>query len=248
MHQNQLLFTELLGILLPPTLFIAIVASQLRYFSPRPSNEQREGVGLEAAGEDARSLLVSAHHSLQQNTARWTKKKQTTSDTEATGHSHTMGGSKGEGGGPKLADSDIQEGALFKPGDKEEEEEEETPSKWERVKRTTSEVARHVGQWMWKQILELNLLFWRLMEIHLHKIIALVMFSIVISQLGAILMVVLIMMILTTPLRQLNTFFYPVFTVIVGCIVIAKMVYQVPIVTSEEFDMSSNSCKPLVSY
>ena len=245
MPENGLLFTDLLSILLPPTLFIAIMASQLRYFHPRPSDEHREGVGLEAAGEDARSLLASAHHSLQK-TGRWTKKKQITTGMEDTGHGGTMGGSGSKVSGPKAANSGVAKSVSFEADDKDEEEK-ITPSKWEKAKQTTSELAKFAGRWLWQWILELNLLFWRLMEIHLHKIIALVLFSIVISQLGAILMVVLVMMILTSPLRQMNRFFYPFFTITIGCIVILKMIYQVPIITSEKLELSRNSCKPLVS-
>lgn len=245
MPENGLLFTDLLSILLPPTLFIAIMASQLRYFHPRPSDEHREGVGLEAAGEDARSLLASAHHSLQR-TGRWTKKKQITTGMEDTGHGGTVGRSGSKVGGPKAANSGVAKSVSFGADDKDEEEK-ITPSKWEKAKQTTSELAKFAGRWLWQWILELNLLFWRLMEIHLHKIIALVLFSIVISQLGAILMVVLVMMILTSPLRQMNRFFYPFFTITIGCIVTLKMIYQVPIITSEKLELSRNSCKPLVS-
>ena len=246
MPEMGLRFTELLSILLPPTVFIAIMASQLRYFSPRISDGLGDDIGLEAAGDDAMSLLQSAHHSLYQKTTQWTRKKQTTAGIQqATGHSDATGKSSSKVGQPKAADSGGSVSALFGPA--EESEEGPAPNKWEKVKQSTSEIARFVGQRLWQWILELNLLFWRLMEIHLHKIIVLVMFAIVISQLGAILMVVLIMMILTTPMRQLNFLFYPVFTVLIGCIVILKMIYQVPIITPDVFDLSRNNCEPLVS-
>lgn len=238
-------FTELLSILLPPTLFIAIMASQLRYFSPRISDGPGDDIGLEAAGEDAMSLLQSAHHSLHRKTTQWTKKKQKTADVQVTGRGDTTGKSSSKVGQPKAADSGDSTRDLFGPA--EESKEGPAPSKWEKVKQSTSEIARFVGQQLWQWTLELNLLFWRLMEIHLHKIIVLVMFVLVISQLGAVLMVVLIMMILTTPVRQLTFLFYPVFTVVIGCIVILKMVYQVPLITSDVLDLSKNNCEPLVS-
>ena len=242
--QVGLRFEDLLGILLPLTLFIAIMASQLRYFSPRITNGLEDDISLEAAGEDAMSLLQTAHHSLHQKTTRWARKKQTTADVQVTGRSDATGKSSSPVGQPKAADSGGSS-ALFGPA--EESEEGPAPSKWEKVKQSTSEIAHFVGQQLWQWTLDLNLLFWRLMEIHLHKIIVLVMFVIVISQLGAILMVVLIMMILTTPVRQLNFLFYPVFTVVIGCIVILKMIYQVPIITPDVFDLSRNNCDPLVS-
>ena len=237
---------QLLRILLPPTVFIAVMASQLRYFYPKPWDEDRKNVGLEAAGEDARSLLVSAHHTLHAR-VRQTKKKPPSTAREDIRRSEAVGRPSGEvGGEPPESTSDASKGVSFGAADKSDKD--VTRSKWEKAKQTTSELAKFAGHWLWVWILTLNSLFWQLVEIHLHKIIALVIFSIVITQLGAILMVVLVMMVLTSPLRQMNRFFYPVFTAIIGCIVVLKMVYQVPIITPEILDLRRNNCLPLVSY
>ena len=88
-------------------------------------------------------------------------------------------------------------------------------------------------------------LFWRFLELHLHKVICLVLFATTITQISLMYWALLIFLLtLVVPIPFINPLTYPLMTFYLGLVTIVKMVYQVPVVMESHFEFSSgrNRC------
>ncbi len=84
-------------------------------------------------------------------------------------------------------------------------------------------------------------LFWRFLELHLHKIISLTLFVVAISQVSACYWILLVLLIVVVvPLPALNPLTYPLVTLYLGFLIGTKMVYQVPIIHSNWLEIDDN--------
>ncbi len=73
-------------------------------------------------------------------------------------------------------------------------------------------------------------LFWRFLELHLHKVVGLTLFAVCITQVSALYWVLLLLLLLAFPLPVLNFLTYPLLTALLGAISLTKMIYQIPLI------------------
>ena len=91
-----------------------------------------------------------------------------------------------------------------------------------------------------KQVsLKLIQLFWRFLELHLHKISMLVLFGVALSEVSAGYWVLLAVALLTIPLPYFNPIFYPLLTIYIGLVATLKTIYQFPIVKPDMFNLTN---------
>ena len=222
---------ELIRILLPPTVFIAVMAMQLRYFYPR-SLEKNDSTSIKNVEGAAKTLFRSATLSV--------------SDPE---NSHL--GDSGSYGDDRTKPGSVNTPEItLTPADDEKDGHDGKSAengKIAKLKKWIVDIFEFLWDLVRKIVIFINQIFWRFLSIHLHKIIALVIFSIIIDKPGASMLVFLALVLLSMPLRQLNVFFYPVFTLLVGVIVICEMVYQFPVLESDSIDLANNRCLAWVS-
>lgn len=96
-------------------------------------------------------------------------------------------------------------------------------------------------------------LFWRFLELYLHKIVVLTLFATSISQISVVYMLLLLVVVaLMVPFPYINTLTFPLVTFYLGLVTITKMVYQFPVIMDEYLDFpnanSSNCINTVVSY
>ena len=84
-------------------------------------------------------------------------------------------------------------------------------------------------------------LFWRFLELHLHKIITLVLFTVAISQVSAVYWVLLAVLLLVIPFPILNPLTYPLLTLYLGTVTTVKMIYQLPLIDRDDFELKNCS-------
>lgn len=91
-------------------------------------------------------------------------------------------------------------------------------------------------------LLELTSLIWRFLELHLHKIIVIVLFATSISQISILYWLLLVFVICMVPLSLMNTLTYPLVTLYLGVVTIMKTIYQFPVILESYFEFpASNS-------
>lgn len=96
-------------------------------------------------------------------------------------------------------------------------------------------------------IVNLNSILWRFLELHLHKIAALVLFATSLSQISAAYWVLLVLVLFMLPLPYLNPLIYPMITLYLGVLSTAKMVYNLPIMSDFYLNFSSTHyCEPII--
>ena len=223
---------ELIRILLPPTVFIAIMAMQLRYFYPR-SLEKNDSTSIKTVEGAAKTLFRSATLSVSD------PESSHLGDSGSHGDDGTKPGSVNTSDITPTSTDDEKDGHDGKSANK---------GKIAKLKKWIVDILEFLWDLVRKIVVFINQIFWKFLNIHLHKIIALVIFSIIIDKPGASMLVFLALILLSMPLRQLNMFFYPVFTLFVGVIVICEMVYQFPVLERETIDLANNRCLPWVSF
>ena len=104
--------------------------------------------------------------------------------------------------------------------------------------------------------LQLVQLFWRFLELHLHKISMLVLFGVTLSEVSAGYWVLLALSLFTVPLPYFSPIFYPLLTIYISLVSTLKTIYQFPIVKPDMFNLTSFNAtgddaqcyEPLVSY
>ena len=95
-------------------------------------------------------------------------------------------------------------------------------------------------------LVDLLHLIWRFLELHMHKIVSLVLFAVVLSQISAAYLVLLFTLLFVVPLPYLNPLTFPLMTLYLGAFTTIRMIYQLPIIKTSDFNLTSN-CSILVS-
>ena len=93
-------------------------------------------------------------------------------------------------------------------------------------------------------LVELLNLFWRFLELHLHKVVGLTVFAVSITQVSVIYWFLLLFLLLVLPMPVLNFLSYPILTLFLGAVSISKMVYQTPLIKVSylNFVYEENAC------
>ncbi len=97
-------------------------------------------------------------------------------------------------------------------------------------------------------IVNLNIIFWRFMELHLHKIAVLVLFATSVSQISAVYWILLVLILIVLPLPYFNPLTYPIITLYLGLLCTAKMVYNFPIMNQYYLNFTNSSTRQCESY
>lgn len=98
-------------------------------------------------------------------------------------------------------------------------------------------------------IVDLNTIFWRFMELHLHKIAVLVLFATSVSQINAAYWILLVLVLIILPLPYFNPLTYPIITLYLGLLCTTKMVFNFPVMSQYYLnftDGSTRQCDPIV--
>lgn len=96
-------------------------------------------------------------------------------------------------------------------------------------------------------IVNLNITLWRFLELHLHKIAALVLFATSLSQISAAYWVLLVLVLVMLPLPYLSPLIYPMITLYLGVLSTAKIVYNLPIMSDYYLNFSTTRpCEPII--
>ena len=97
-------------------------------------------------------------------------------------------------------------------------------------------------------IVDLYTVIWRFLELHLHKIVALVLFATSVSQINAAYWVLLVLVLIVVPLPYLNPVLYPLITLYLGLLSTTKMVYNLPIMRNYylNFTTEPRPCDPII--
>ena len=84
-------------------------------------------------------------------------------------------------------------------------------------------------------------LAWRFLELYLHKIIVLTLFATAISQVSVLYwFLLLLVVVFVVPIPYINPLTYPLLTLYLGVVTVAKMVYQFPVISDEEINFPSS--------
>ena len=90
-------------------------------------------------------------------------------------------------------------------------------------------------------VVELGHIFWRFLELHVHKIAMLVLFAVALFEVSAGYWVLLILSLLATSLPFCIPVFYPLLTLYLGLLTILKTIYQLPIIHTGKFNLTDDS-------
>ena len=82
-------------------------------------------------------------------------------------------------------------------------------------------------------------LSWRFLELHLDKIVMIVLFTVVLSEVSAGYWVVLMLSVITIPFPYFSPILYPIITVYIGLISVLKTIYQFPMVNFDMFNLTT---------
>lgn len=96
-------------------------------------------------------------------------------------------------------------------------------------------------------VVEVNYLIWRFLELHLHKIVSLVLFATTLSQISAAYWVLLVLILIVLPIPYFNPLMYPVITLYLGILSSTKLIYNLPIMSQYYLNFSSTRrCEPII--
>lgn len=90
-------------------------------------------------------------------------------------------------------------------------------------------------------IVELVHTSWRFLELHVHKMAMLVLFTVALSEISASYWVLLGLLLLVTLLPYFNPILYPLLTLYLGLVATVKTIYQFPIIQKDQFNISDDS-------
>ena len=214
------------------------MVTQLRYFGPKSSDVER--ANLSKLTGSATKLLKSAGKQVSDTYITARKRKpgmeKSGSGSEKSGRGITKGKSFEQSDGSSAEAGEVETSS-------EDDREVQKPGKCKDCLQRSGEGCRLVAKWAWRLIVQVNQLFWQFCEIHLHKIISLVMFSIILRQPGLMLLMFLVILMVSMPYRRprFNFVFYPIFTLLLGALVLLEMCYQVRIISPGDFRLANCS-------
>ena len=82
-------------------------------------------------------------------------------------------------------------------------------------------------------------LVWRFLALHAHKVAMLTLFIVSLSQISAAYLVLLLMAVVASPLPKFYRVLYPVISLYLGLVAMVKMIYQVPLLSAQYFNLTT---------
>lgn len=90
-------------------------------------------------------------------------------------------------------------------------------------------------------VVELVHISWRFLELHVHKVAMLVLFAVALSEISASYWLLLGLLLFVTLLPYFNPILYPLLTLYLGLLATVKTIYQFPIIQKDRFNISDGS-------
>ncbi len=201
--------------LIPPAIFIAVMAVQLRYFSSSSFRirENQEELESSTSAFDLTTLVPDNIRNALQNTLNRFGTEEEEEEEEEVKRDEE--------------EKEIEEGGIVKMKKQSTLKRQGTiiivPSKFSRLFSYLITKTRAT-------IVYLVIIAWRFLELHLHKIICLTLFAAAISQISVFYLILLVFVILILPLPYMNPLTFPLVTLYLGFVTLLKMIFQTPIV------------------
>ena len=209
---------SLFAVLVPPTIFIAVMALQLRYFT-----SQRE-----EAGEESFQSSIGFNRVISQVFEKFVPIGEEGREMSLRLGVTTEAGEKRQSAWTELEASNM-DGADM-----------EVPTQ----KLTAYRVVMYVLTKLRMAVVFLWHLAWQFAYVHTHKLALISMLALALYEISLGYFILVVLLLLTTPIPFLNFVSYPIITVYLGIMSMAKFFYQLEVVQAgaEGFSFSNNFC------
>ena len=197
---------------------MAVMALQLKYFSPHISTEERIREQTGAALHRQLSFLHTGDLPLYQSSSKAVNQPPD-SPLEV---------SKGERMEPEKDDFNTDEGTTDQP----------KYSPKEERRQHIQEVIETYWNLAQKTVIVVIEVFWRLLEIYLPKAIIFVVFAAILDEISATHFLILAILVVAIPI-EVNSYMYLVLTMLISSLALLKMLYQVPLVEKDHLKFSN---------
>ena len=217
----------LFNLLVPPAVFIAVIALQVRYFTPYhlPSSSPWEDQKMLTISQVLSILTqIIAHREVQfEDIEQELVKKD---EEELTGRERPILSSFED----ELEESDLIEMSLEEAKDRDDKVVEWSKSSSSSTIKTFYHLIVYTLIKLRQTVLLLWHLFWRFCEIHTSKLIIIALFAYGLYELSASYFFVILCAVVIAALPFLNPFVYPLLTIYLGTLSLAKFLFQLPVV------------------
>ena len=220
----QLFFT----VLIPPTIFIAVMALQLRYFTP--SLRERSRTEIDGSG----SLVSTSYSKIATRLLQLFGSPDAQHDLEEA-EQRQLEEEEEESGRRRPTRRSTAVHIESSPAGSED----STLSQQRSL--TAYRLVAYLLIKLRVMLAGLWHLFWRFAWLHTHKAAILVLFAITLYEVSAAYFVLLVVLVGITPLSILNVIMYPIITLFLGALALSKAIYQLPLIDVPLF--STDSCE-----
>ena len=208
---------SLFAVLVPPTIFIAVMALQLRYFTRRVE---------EKAGEDSFQSSVGFNRVVSQLVQQLVPIGEVTRKMEPALDVTSEAAAKRRS---SFAELEVDEAK----GD----DGYTTPTQ----ELTTYRVVLYVLVKLRMGVVFLWHLMWQFAYVHTHKLVVVSMLALALYEISALYFILVVLLLLTMPIPFLNFFTYPLITIYLGMLAMAKFFYQLKVVQAGTEGFSFNN-------
>ena len=204
--------------LVPPTIFIAVMALQLRYFTSLVEEE---------AGEDSFQSSVGFNRVVSQLFQQLVPIGEEARKREPPSSVINEAEAKRRSSFTELEATDAKGDDGYTPTQK----------------LTTYRVVLYVLVKLRMGVVFLWQLMWQFAYIHTHKLVVVSMLALALYEISALYFILVVLLLLTMPVPFLNFFTYPLITVYLGMMAMAKFFYQLEVVQAgtEGFSFNNNN-------
>ena len=213
---------SLVAVLVPPAIFIAVMALQLRYFTSQ----------VEEAGEESFQSSVGFNRAVSQIFKTFVPTKEGEGEIESSLGVTSEAGAKRRSTSQEIEEVDVElvDGIA--------------PTK----KLTAYVVVMYVLIKLRMAVVFLWHLMWQFGYVHTHKLVIICMLALALYEVSMAYFVLVVLLLLTSPTPLLNFISYPIITVYLGTLSMAKFFYQLEVVQAgtEAFSFTTN-CSTCVS-
>ena len=215
----------LFNLLVPPAVFIAVIALQVRYFTPYhlPSSSPREDQKMLTMSQVLSILTRAIAHrevqfeDIEQELIRKDEEELTRRERPSSVEAESE-------------ETDVIETSLEEAKDRDDEVAERNKSSSSSPTKTFYRLIVYTLIKLRQTVLLLWHLFWRFCEIHTSKLIIIALFAYGLYELSASYFFVILCAVVIAALPFLNPFIYPLLTVYLGILSLAKYLFQLPVV------------------
>ncbi|XP_065913837.1 piezo-type mechanosensitive ion channel component 1-like isoform X3 [Dysidea avara] len=216
---------DLFVTIVPSAVFVAVMALQLKYFSPHVGTEERMRAQLRRSEAALRPRPLSILQMVDQ--------PQDQAASDRTGYQPP----------PPLdvikEEPEAQEGEDIDTGQQDNTDKPNISVEEERHKHIQEVIEKYWN--LAKRVVSVIIeIFWRLLEIYLPKAMIFVLFAVIVDEISATHFLVLAILVVAIPI-EINSVMYIILTVLISNLVLLKMLYQVALVDQDSFKFS-DSC------